>query len=736
MFRHTIVRQNDRSDCGAAALATLALHHGIRCGLETLRELSATDRDGANLLGLQRAAEKLGFSAKPVRASVEALPALPLPAIAHLRNAEGAGHFVVIHRLRRGRVTLADPGQGLVRMPLDEFAKQWSGNLLLAVPTVRLDPCGIGNSVSPWQRLVELLRSQQSIMLEATVCALCLTLLAIATSYFVQHLVDSVLVRQETKLLNALGVGMVAVVAFRALFNWLRQYLLAHAGRKVHLVLLSGYMRHLLRLPMRFFETRQLGDIVSRMGETARLREAINGTLTSALVDGTVVVGILSILWAYDMPLALVTSAVVPIFLVTVALHHSSGRRRVQNVLESNSHLTTHMVEDIGGIETIKLFAAEQARTEKGEERILGLVQSVFALQTLEIRVQSLAMFITGLASIAVLWFGGHRVIAGALSVGELLFFYTLLLTMLEPLNRLAMVNLKLQDALAAIDRLFQIMDLQTESTSEKKIAFTDLESQIEFRNVGFGYNNRAMLFEGLDLKVAAGQTVAIVGSSGSGKSTLLKLLLAEYEPTEGQILLDGVDIRDIDLESLRRRIAVVSQDPYIFNGTIRQNLSLADEQAPLTEIVAAAKAAGLEEFINGLPQRYETLIGERGVNLSGGQRQRLAIARAILGDPAIVVFDEATSHLDTVTEQAIQHSLRAFLAGRTVLIIAHRLSTVQDADRICVLDGGRFVEQGTNHELLAARGPYARLWQAQTPRTERCRCADDALPVSLSEAW
>jgi ABC-type bacteriocin transporter len=732
MWRYTVVRQNDRSDCGAAALATLALHHGVRCGLESLRELTSTDRDGANLLGLLRAAEKLGFSAKAVRASVEVLPGLPLPAIAHMRHAEGAGHFVVLHQVRRGRVVLADPSRGLVRMKVEEFGEQWTGNMLLAVPTTQLDAQPTGNIPSPSQRLLGLVRPHQWIMVEAMLCALCMTLLAISTSYFVQHLVDSVLVRHERKLLNALGVGMLAVVGFRTVFNLLRQYLLAYAGRKIHLTLLGSYMRHLLRLPMRFFETRQLGDILSRLSEVSRLREAINGGLTSALVDGTVVIGLLAILWAYDVPLAMATSAMVPIFLVTVAVHHGAGQRRVKEAIENGSHLSAHMVEDIAGIETVKVFAAEEARTEKGEGRLLAFVQSMFVLQTLELRVQALAMLITGVASVAVLWFGGHRVIAGAISIGELLFFYTLLLTMLEPLNRLAMVNLKLQDALVAMDRLFQILDLETERSDLEKIPFTHLESAIEFRDVSFGYGNRGSLFDKLNLKVTAGQTVAIVGESGSGKSTLLKLLLEQYQPTSGQILLDGADARDYDLTSLRRRIGVVSQDPYIFNGTIRENIAMAREEATFEEVIAAARGAGLEDFINSLPQRYETLIGERGVNLSGGQRQRLAIARAVLGDPAVVVFDEATSHLDTATERAIQDNLRNFLVGRTVIIVAHRLSTVQDADVIYVLRGGRVVEQGTDRELLAENGLYARLWQAQAPRYELGRCSQTAVHPSL----
>jgi ATP-binding cassette subfamily B protein len=305
---------------------------------------------------------------------------------------------------------------------------------------------------------------------------------------------------------------------------------------------------------------------------------------------------------------------------------------------------------------------------------------------------------------------------AGALSVGQLLFFYSLLGILLEPLERLASVNLKLQEALVAVDRLYQIMDLELELKADgKKIPFRGVGTAVEFQGASFGYGSRGNVLEQVDLRIPAGSTVAIVGESGSGKSTLLKLLLGFYTPTGGRVTIDGVDMRDLDLESLRRGVSVVSQDPFIFNGTIRDNIALGIPGATLEDVMQAAREAGLSEFITRLPDRYETLIGERGTNLSGGQRQRLAIARALLRSPDLLIFDEATSHLDTATERAIQESLRNRLKGKTVVLVAHRLSTIKGADLICVLRRGRIVEQGSHAQLMARDGEYAALWQAQT---------------------
>lgn len=714
--RFHCVRQADGSDCGAAALATIARHHGVEFGLQTMRELAGTDRVGTNLWGLMQAAERIGFAAKAVKGSYEALMSAPLPAIAHIKTAEGLGHFVVLHRVARKGVVIADPARGVQKLSQAQFSRQWTGYVLLLMPDeTRKSREVVPGMKGPTWRFWSLLQMQRGILFEASLCALLMTLLGISTSYFIQHLVDSVLVRGETRLLNALGVGMVAILLFRTLFGMLRQYLLAHVSRKVDLSLIAGYARHILSLPMSFFEMRQVGEILSRVNDAAKVRQAISGATLTAVVDGLLVVITTTVLWIYDMQLAAVATLFAPLLLAVVLVHHPAARRRSREAMEQSAKLSAHLVEDVSGVETAKAYGAERMRMEEGEQRLVRLVQSNFSLQNLSISMTAAGGMVSGLAGLIVLWYGGHRVISGALTIGELMFFYTLLGYLLAPLERLATINLQIQDALVAVDRLFQVLDLPAEASGHRQATFQGVREAIEVRGVSFRYGCRNPVFEKLDLRIPAGATVAIVGESGCGKSTLLKLLMRFYDPTEGQVVVDGVDLRDFNLASLRSRVAIVSQEPFIFTGTVRDNIALGAPQAELHEIIAAARAAGLEEFITSLPDRYETVLGERGANLSGGQRQRLAIARALLRKPDVLVFDEATSHLDTTTERAIQENLHGVFADKTVLLVAHRLSTVREADLIYVMHEGRIVEQGDHHTLLAAGGRYAQLWRSQT---------------------
>ena len=718
--RFHCVRQMDGSDCGAAALATIARHYGRQFGLQEMRDLAGTDRVGTNLQGLLQAAERIGFAAKAVKGPYAALVKAPLPAVAHVKTPQGCGHFVVLYRAGKKSVVIADPAKGIETLTREEFARRWTGYLLLLAPDeTRRGNDASGNSIGPLCRFLSLLRLHSSLLVEAIFCAVLMTLLGITTSYFVQHLVDSVLVLGETQLLNALGVGMALIMVFRTLFGMLRQYLLAYIGRKIDLALISGYARHLLSLPLNFFEMRQVGEILSRVNDASKVREAISGATLTAAVDGVVVVCTAAVLWMYDKQLALVATLFAPAWLVVALLHHPATRRRSREGMENAARFSAHFVEDISGVETFKACGAERARMEEGEHRLVGLVQSIFALQKLSISMSALGGMLTGIAGIVILWYGGHRVIAGALTIGELMFFYTLLGYLLDPLVRLATVNLQIQDALVAVDRLFQVMDLAPEPMNARQATLEGIREGIELRNVAFRYGCRENVLQELNLRIPAGMTTAIVGESGCGKSTLLKLLLRFYEPSAGQVAVDGVDLRDFDLASLRSRIGIVSQEPFIVNGTLRENIALGAPEAELNDIIAAARAAGLEDFIARLPERYDTNIGERGANLSGGERQRLAIARALLRKPALLIFDEATSHLDTATERAIQENLRGVFAGKTVLLVAHRLSTIREANLIYVMHQGQVVEQGDHQSLMARGGRYAQLWRSQTTEAQ-----------------
>lgn len=714
--KYPCVRQVDQSDCGAAALATVSLYYDVPIALQRMRDLAGTDRVGTNLLGLLEAAEKLGFSAKAAKGPYAALSDAPLPAIAHVTTDEGLGHFVVLYRVGKRRVVIADPAKGIEKLTPEEFGKLWSGHLLLLTPDMTKDR-GLENlsAPSPWRRFWRIMSCHRPILLEAAVCALLMTILGVSTSYFIRHLVDSVLVRGETRLLNALGIGMLAIAVVRILFGAIRQYLLAYISRKVDLGLISSYSRHILSLPMQFFEMRRVGEILSRVNDASKVREAISGVTLTAVVDGILVVLTSIVLWTYDVKLALVATMFAPLVLILILLHHAPARRRSREAMEDAAQLSAHLVEDISGVETIKAFGARRLRTHEGEDRLTKLVQSSFSIQKLNISMSSLSGLASGVASLVILWYGGHRVVEGVLTIGELMFFHTLLGYMLEPMKRLASVNLQLQDALVAIDRLFQVMDLDTEESNQGQAKFHGVKNSISLRDVSFRYGCRSEVLKNVDLEVPAGATVAIVGESGCGKSTLLKLLMRYYDPSEGKIDIDGTDMRDFDVESLRAGIGLVSQDAFIFNGTVRENIALGMPQASMNEIIQAAKSAGLEDVIAEMPQRYETVIGERGANLSGGQRQRLAIARALLRQPDILLLDEATSHLDTTTEQAIQKNLRDVFRDKTVLIVAHRLSTIREADLVCVIENGQIVEQGRHLDLIANERTYSSLWRAQS---------------------
>jgi ATP-binding cassette subfamily B protein len=719
-MKYACVRQSEQADCGAASLATICLHHKRHVSLPRLRDLAGVDRIGASMAGLKRAAEALGFSAAGVKGPWAALGTVPLPAIAHVRNAEGLGHFVVLHKVDGTQATIADPARGLVKLTRQQFEACWSGRLLLlgvqpefrrqAQSTSEVPPSRLG-------RLVALLAPNGGVLARIGIIALLMTVLGLLPAVFVRLLVDDVLPGAQLGVLDMLGIGMVLVLAFRVAFSGLREYFSAYLGRRIDLQMQSEYLRHVLRLPLRFFETKRTGDVMSRMNDVAKINAVVGGVALGVVVDALLLVVFAGIMFYFDARLAAVACAFIPLLLLALLLHQRGLVRHSRDLMEHGSRLQSRLVEDIVGVGTLRACGAIEARAHQLDERLVDTVQARFRMRLLGLSMSSTEALITGAASLVVLWYGGHLVVDGAMSIGQLMFFNTLLAQMLVPLRSLTQANLSVQEGLVALERLGEVVDLDPEIDPEARVCPPPrLAQAIRLEKVSFDYNTRGSrkVLDDIDLVIPAGRTTAFVGTSGCGKSTILRLLLGFHRPTAGRIAFDGVDLRDIDLEQLRANISWVPQDPTVFEGSITQNVALGDATADMARVVAACRLAGLSDLVDALPDRYDTVIGERGASLSGGQRQLLAIARAVYRDAPVVVFDEATSMLDAATERGLRDRLAPWLAGRTVVIVAHRLATVRSADWIYVMGSGRVVEAGTHPELMAAQGVYAGYWRDQ----------------------
>ncbi len=719
--------QHDHNDCGPAVLATIAKYYKLDLSLGRVRELCKTDAMGTNLFGLMKGAETLGFAAKAAKAPgwevlrqaldktgpLIAHVMVPIPGLA--TAGELMGHFVVVYKVTDSYVDIADPAKGLVRLKRDEFEKRWTGNIMLLVPTPKL--AGVKASSPSYRRFIGLLAGRWSLFIESIVAAILFAALGLGTSFYVQHLVDSVLLHGRLRLLHLASAGVMLLAIFRVGFHVIERYLLVHLSQKIDVSLTMEYYQHILRLPLNFFEARRTGEILARLNDAHKIRQAISGTILASVVDLFFVVVAGGVMFIYDWRLAAFTLAAVPLFLLVVFAHRDSIRKQQRKAMEEGADLQAHLVEVVAGNAAVKAARAEDHVRQGAESRLVKMVRTTFRLAMLGVSTDSLSMLLTSCSSIGVLWFGGTLVIRGELTVGQLLFFNSLLGHLLEPLTRLANANVELEDAMIAADRVGEILDLQPEQPlGSEKLRPKDIKGELVFDNVKFRYGYREWVLDGVTIEIPAGHTVALVGHSGSGKTTISKLAARFYNPTEGRILLDGHDLRDIDIGWYREHLGIVDQECVVFSHSVKDNIRLGKTHATLEEVERAAKVAGAHEFIEKLPERYDTLVGERGSNLSGGQRQRLAIARAILGDPKILILDEATSHLDSETERAVQRTLRQVTRRRTTIIIAHRLSTVMMADTIYVLDKGKVVEEGTHEDLLEKRGLYADMWLEQIP--------------------
>ena len=705
------IQQQSSSDCGAACLAMVSRYWGKTLSINYLRELIGVGRSGASLKNLALAAESLGYHARPVRASLSKIMEQKNPWIAHWEG----DHYVVVYRAKNNKFLVADPAAEKSEIARDKFLTHWTGYALLLDPTENL-------SQAPTQkrslsRFFSLLLPYRSIGLTIILASFLIQILGLISPLFTQIILDQVIVSGSQSSLNVLIVGMLMFSALSTGLTSIRSYLLSYLSNRLDLTMIGGFINHALSLPLKFFETRRVGDIITRVQENQKIQQFLIQNVLLSWLDFLTGFIYLGLMLYYNWQLTvLILFLIPPIVLLTLGatpLLRKVSRERFNAAADQNSSL----VEMMTGIATVKAVTAEKDLRWRWEELLTRQLNVQFKGQKLAINLGLLSGLINSIGGGVLLWYGATLVIRGELSIGQYVAFNMMKGYIISPV--LALVGLwdELQEVLISVERLNDVFEAKSEEPYQtNKLVLPKLRGHLELDNVTFRYDGdeESNILQNISLTIEAGQTVAIVGRSGSGKSTLIKLLQGMYEPINGNILIDGHNLKHVSLASLRSQMGVVPQDCFLFSGTIQENITLYRPEFTLEQVIATAQIAEAHAFIQGLPLGYSTKVGERGDNLSGGQRQRIAIARAFIGNPPILILDEATSSLDTESERRFQENLTRLSRQRTTIIIAHRLSTVRNADCIVVLDRGLIVEQGTHDELIAVKGLYHQLAKQQ----------------------
>jgi len=697
-----------RLDQGLEALVLLLHCQGVAADREQIRHRLGTDKIGAS--EILRCARDLGLKARSLRSGWSRLARTPLPAIATLRD----GGFIVIGKAADDLVLVQIPGQARPAfMTKAELLAIWDGGLILMTRraglsdiTRRFDITWFLGAIHKYRRLLG----------EVLVASFFLQIFALVSPLFFQVVIDKVLVHRSLSTLDVLVIGLVAISMFETVLGILRTYLFAHTTNRIDVELGARLFRHLLALPMAYFQARRVGDSVARVRELENIRNFLTSSALTLAIDLLFTFVFLAVMFVYSPPLTGIVLGSFPFYIAISAGVTPLFRRRLDEKFRRGAENQAFLVESVTGIETLKAMAVEPQMQRRWEEQLAGYVTASFRVLSLGNTASQMVQFVSKVVTAAILYFGARLVIDNSLSVGELVAFNILAGRVSAPVLRLAQIWQDFHQARLSVQRLGDILNTTAEATySVGRTQLPALRGNISFDHVTFRYRvDGQEILHDISFDVPAGQMVGIVGPSGSGKSTFAKLVQRLYVPESGRVLIDGTDIAMADPAGLRRQIGVVLQENVLFNRSVRENIALSDPAMPMERIVAAATLAGAHEFILELPEGYDTVVGERGSTLSGGQRQRIAIARALIADPKILIFDEATSALDYESERVIQQNMKEIAKGRTVLIIAHRLSTVRAADRIVTLERGRLVEDGTHDALIKTGGRYATLHRMQ----------------------
>lgn len=695
---------------GVECLVTLAHFHQVAASSEQLQHsFTAHSFDTTTIV---RAAKSLGLKARCLRISASAIPRLSLPAIG--RSHDGSYFVIAKYQCRddtekvliQGYETLGSSPQLIT---FDAFSDVFSGEVILVTKRASLPSLAKRFDVS-W--FIPAIIKHKRVLSQVLVASFFIQLFALITPLFFQVVIDKVLAHQGLTTLDVLCFGLLVLSVFDVILNGLRNYVFSHTTNRVDVTLGAQLFKHLIHLPLAYFQTRQTGTTVARVHELNTIREFITSSALTLVIDLGFTVVFFVVLWYYSPTLTCVVLGSLPFYIILSAYVTPILRKRLNEKFQRGAVNQAFLVESVSSAETLKAMAVEPQMQRKWEAQLAAYVSASFKASNLSNVASQCAGFINKVVTVLILWLGAALVIAGSLSVGQLIAFNMIAGRVSAPILKLVQLWQDFQQAGISIERLGDILNAPTEPMHDpNRTSLPAIQGKVSFDRVTFRYSpERPEVLKQLSLSVEPGEVIGVVGRSGSGKSTLSKLLQRMYVPESGRVLVDGVDLVQVDTAWLRRQVGVVLQESRLFDRTVKENIALIDPTMSMERVIQAAKLAGAHDFILELPEGYDTRVGEQGASLSGGQKQRIAIARTLVTNPKILIFDEATSALDYESERLIQDNMRHICKGRTVFIIAHRLSTVRGADRIVVVDQGQIVESGSHEDLIDQNGYYADL--------------------------
>lgn len=682
-----------------------------RLSLAHLRQLAKTDAEGTTALGLIKAAEKLGFTTQAIQTDESLFNQrnVQYPFIAHVLKNGKLLHYYTVFKFTRNKILIGDPDPTVRKrwMKKEDFFKEWTGIALFFVPGLDYQPT-IEKKESLFS-FIPMLLKQRQIIVRIILASIMIMIIDILGSYYFQILIDTYIPNRLVNDLTIISLGLLIAYGIQQILTFVQNFLLVILGQRMTIDLVLGYLRHVFELPMSFFATRRTGEIISRFNDANKIIDALASIIISLFLDIWIVVLLGIVLAIQSWKLFLITLISLPAYVVVIFSFIKLFQNYNQKTMQSNSILNSSIIESISGIETIKSLNCEGSSYQKIDHEFVDYLKNSFIYSKLEFLQQTLKNSIRLILNVFILWFGARLVIQNKMSLGQLITYNTLLSYFINPLQNIINLQTKFQSARVANNRLNEVYLVKTEFNHNSKLSTPEIKD-ITFNNVGYRYGFGRDILRQINLQINFGDKIAIVGMSGSGKSTLVKLLVNFYQPTIGNIYIGSEDIQRIDKKSLRQKVNYLPQEPYLFSGTILENLQLGNRAGvTFDDIREACASAEIEHDIEKMPLQYKTELSENGGSLSGGQRQRLTIARSLLTDADILIFDESTSNLDAITEKRIVDKLIS-LPNKTVIFVAHRLELAKRANKVVVLDDGKLVEYGTHEKLLENHSYYFEL--------------------------